>query len=460
VQNCEGLEVVRSFIGKVSGQPDRSSRANHWQQQCLIYMKGQLLPGARKSMEPMAGRVDDADYQAMQQFITDSPWDPKLLMNKTIRVMKEEASSSEGIISIDDTSFPKQGDQSVGVARQYCGALGKIANCQVATSAVYVLPSAKRNRDAITWPLGMELYLPKTWIADEDRRHKTGIPDETVFKEKWILALGLIDNARMLGVPHCAVNGDAGYGNISKFRSGLRERHEPYVLGVGTSKIGVVPARTRLMRPQDFPPVKCGRARTISHLPPGVKSRNAIEIAKRIPKKEWKDIHWTEEDKLLHGLYAMRKVRVLKNGHRCTDEICWLLLEKRDDGELKAYFCWGFKEPSLDLFAKISRNRYHIEHGYRVMKDEIGLDHFEGRSWNGWHHHTVLTQMSFACLASVRAEAIKEGTDKPLPTIPDVRRKVVKELALVIYYDMFNVDITADYDRGAKRFMDFVAKMT
>jgi len=460
VQNCEEQDGVRNFIGRVGGRPGQSRRTNHWQQQCLTYMKGQLLPGARKSMEPMAGRVEDADYQAMQQFITDSPWDPKTLMNDTIIVLKEDASSSEGIISVDDTSFPKQGNQSVGVGRQYCGALGKVANCQVATSAVYVIPSTKRNRDAITWPLGMELYLPKTWINDEVRRHKTGIPEETVFKEKWILALELIDNARMLGVPHCAVNGDAGYGNISKFRSGLRERHEPYVLGVGSSKIGVVPARTRLMGPQDFPPVKSGRARTIFHLPPGVKSRNAIEIAKRIPKKEWKDIHWTEEDKSLHGLYAMRKVRVLKNGHRCTDEICWLLLEKRDDGELKAYFCWGFKEPSLELFAKTSRNRYHIEKGYREMKDEIGLDHFEGRSWNGWHHHTVLTQMAYAYLASVRSKAEKEGKEKPLPTIPEVRREVVKELALKIFYDIFEVDITAEYDKGAKRFMDFVAKMT
>jgi SRSO17 transposase len=135
-------------------------------------------------MEPMAQRVDDADYQVMQQFITDSPWDPKELMNNAIRVMKEDASSSKGIISIDDTSFPKQGIQSVGVERQYCGALGKIASCQVATSALYVIPSPKRNRDAITWPLGMKLYLPKTWINDKLRRHKTGIPKNAIFKEK------------------------------------------------------------------------------------------------------------------------------------------------------------------------------------------------------------------------------------------------------------------------------------
>jgi len=411
-------------------------------------------------MEPMAGRVDDADYQAMQQFITDSPWDPKEWMNKTINVMIEDVSSPHAIISIDDTSFPKQGNQSVGVGRQYCGALGKVANCQVATSAVYIIPSTKRNKDAITWPLGMELYLPKTWIVDKARRRKTGVPKETIFKEKWVLALELIDNARMLGVPHCAVNGDAGYGNISEFRSGLRKRCEPYVLGIGPSKISVVPAKTRLLGPQDFPPVKRGRARTNFHLPPGVKSRNAIEIAEIIPKEEWKDIHWTEEDKSLHGIYAMRQVRVLKNGCRCTDEICWLLLEKRDNGELRAYFCWGFEKPSLELLVKISRNRYHIEKGYREMKDEIGLDHFEGRSWNGWHHHTVLTQMAYAYLATVRAKAEKEGNEKPLPTIPEVRREVVKELALKIFHDIFDVDITAEYDKGAKRFMDFVAKMT
>jgi SRSO17 transposase len=127
-------------------------------------------------MEPMAGRVDDSDYQVMQQFITNSPWDPNDLMNNTIIVMKEAASSSEAIISIDDTSFPKQGDQSVGVGRQYCGALGKIANCQVATSALYVIPSPRRNRDAISWPLGMKLYLPKTWIGDNVQREVGSCP--------------------------------------------------------------------------------------------------------------------------------------------------------------------------------------------------------------------------------------------------------------------------------------------
>jgi len=411
-------------------------------------------------MEPMAGRVDDADYQVMQQFITDSPWNPYDLMNNTIDVLKHAASSPEAIISIDDTSFPKQGDQSVGVERQYCGALGKIANCQVATSALYVIPSPRRNRDAISWPLGIELYIPKSWIVDKERRRKTGIPEKVRFKEKWVLALELIDNARRLGVPHFAVNSDAGYGNISKFRLGLRERHEPYVLGVATTKIGVVPARMRLLGPQDAPSKKGGRPRTTHRLPAGVKKLNAIELADRIPKNEWTDIHWTEEDKLLHGIYAMRKVRIVTHDRRCTDEICWILLEKRDEDELKAYLCWGFEKPSIGFFAKISRNRYHIEKGYREMKDELGIDHFEGRSWIGWHHHTVLTQISYAYLAFKRAKARKEGREKPLPTIPEVRREVVKELALKIFVDLFGVDITAEYDRGAKRFGEFLASMT
>jgi SRSO17 transposase len=458
LQDTNGFGV-RGFIEKVAARRVNGRRASHWLQQCLIYLKGQLLPGARKSMEPMVKRLDDADYQAMQQFITDSPWDPQELMNNTINVMIEEASSPEGIISIDDTSFLKQGTQSVGVENQYCGALGKIAGCQVAASAFYVVPSDIRNKDAITWPLGMELYLPISWITDKVRRRKTGIPRESMFKEKWVLALELIDNARKLKVPHCAVNGDAGYGHRSRFRSGLRERNEPYVLGIRPSQISVIPSRTKIIGPHDFPPSK-GRPRVRNHLPPKIKCKNAIEIAKGIPKKTWKDIHWTEEDKALHGLYAMRKIRIVKLGREPTDEICWLLLEKRDNDELKAYYCWGFKEPSLELFAKISRNRYHIDKGYREMKDELGIDHFEGRSWNGWHHHTVLTQMAYAYLALERAKAVKEGNKTPLPTIPEIRREVVKELALRIFNDMFGIDITVEYNKGAKRFVDFVAKMT
>lgn len=409
-------------------------------------------------MEPMVRRVDDSDYQAMQQFITDSPWDPKELMNNTIEVMIEDASSPEGIISIDDTSFLKQGKQSVGVENQYCGLLGKITGCQVATSAFYVIPSDIRNRDAITWPLGMELYLSKSWIANKVRRRKTGIPHETVFNEKWVLALELLDNACKLKVPHCAVNADAGYGHISRFRLGLRERHEPYVLGVRPSQISVSPARIKILSPKDFPP-SGGRPRVRCRLPLNVKSLNAIEIAKRIPTNKWKDIHWTEEDKTLHGFYTMRKVRIIKQGRVPTDEICWLLLEKRDNDELKAYYCWGFKEPSLELFAKISRNRYHIEKGYREMKDELGIDHFEGRSWNGWHHHVVLTQMAYAYLALERSKAETDGNKKPLPTIPEVRREVVKELALKMFNDIFGVNITAEYDKGTKRFIDFIARM-
>jgi SRSO17 transposase len=412
-------------------------------------------------MQPMAGRVPDADYQVMQQFITDSPWDPKELMDKTIQMMNKEVSDPDGIILLDDTSFPKQGNHSVGVGRQYCGALGKVANCQVAPSALYTIPSIVRNRDAITWPLGMELYLPKKWIADKKRREETGIPKNVKFKEKWLIGLGLIDNARKLGVRHCAITTDCGYGNISEFRTELRARIEPYVVGVTSTAIGVIPAETILLKPEDFPPARSRRPRTRLHLPPGVISKNAAEIAKEIPKEDWRDIRWTEEDKELHGLYAMRYVRIIKHGHSCTDEICWLLLEKRDEEELKAYLCWGFAEPSLELFVKISRNRFHIEKGYREMKDELGIDHFEGRSWNGWHHHTVLTQITYGYLAYTRFESQNDDDDdEPLPTIPEVRRDIVKEIALKVYEDLFGVDITKKYDRGRKRFSDFLAKMT
>jgi SRSO17 transposase len=188
--------------------------------------------------------------------------------------------------------------------------------------------------------------------------------------------LELIDNARKLAVPHFAVNGDAFYGHSSEFRSGLRERHEPYVLGIMPLSIGVIPARTRLLGPQDFPAVN-GHPRTTYHLPFKVKSLNAIEVAKRIPKKDWKDINWTEEDEALHGLYAMRKVRIIKHGRQCTDEICWLLLEKRDNDELKAYLCWGFEKPSLVLFAKscymkVARLSKGARRGHRHPLNPVG----------------------------------------------------------------------------------------
>jgi SRSO17 transposase len=411
-------------------------------------------------MEPMANRLGDADYQQMQQFITDSPWDSDATFNGIIDMMKEEMSSPEGIIAIDDTGMLKHGSSSVGVGHQYYGLIGKLAVCQVATSALYILPSKIRNRDSVTWPLGMKLFLPRKWIDDEARREKAGIPDNIGYKEKWRLALDLLDNARAHDVPYCVITADAAYGESTDFRTELRARKEPYILGVSPKNVSMVLTSIKLIEPDDQSPGTSGRKRTKLHLPPGVVGKDATEIAKELTEKDWNDICWTEGTKgKLHRKFAMREVRVLSHGRECTDEVCWLLLEQRED-TLKAYFCWGFNNPTLEMLVKISRLRWPIEQSYREMKDELGLDHFEGRTWKGWHHHTVLTQIAYAYLAWNRSHCPRENKNKPLPTLPETRRQVVQEITRRLVVQFYGKDIGPELEKGTKRFSEIFARLT
>lgn len=424
-----------------------------WQRQYQIYLEGQILPGARKSMEPMASRVEDADYQQMQQFITDSPWDSEATMNGIIDFMKKDMSNSKGIIAFDDTGFIKQGHDSVGVGHQYCGSIGKLGNCQVATSALYIIPSKKRNRDAIVWPLGMKLYLLQEWIDDKNRRRAAGIPRNIKYKEKWRLALDLLDTARERDIPHQAVTADCSYGASTQFRAELRRKKEPYVLAVSPKNVSMVLTDIKLER------IESPRIRQF-RLPKNVIGKDASEIAQGLSEKDWMSISWTEGSKgMLERKFAMREVRVLSHGRECTDEVCWLLLEQ-DNGELKSYFCWGFDKPIIEVFVRISRARWFIEQFYKEMKDELGLDHFEGRSWNGWNHHAVLTQIAYSYLAWNRYHDSKEDSKDPLPTLPEVRRQVVKEMALKLVIRFFGVDIGPELEKRKRRFSDIIVRMT
>jgi SRSO17 transposase len=195
------------------------------------------------------------------------------------------------------------------------------------------------------------------------------------------------------------------------------------------------------------------------HLPIGIFGKDATEIAQELGEKDWRDVCWSEGSKgKLHRKFAKRKVRVLSHGRKCTDEICWLLLEQ-DAGELKSYFCWGFNNPSLEFLVRISRARWFIEQGYREMKEELGLDHFEGRSWRGWNHHAVLTQIAYAYLAWNRFHRCREDKKEPFLTLPEIRRRVVKEMAIKLITQYFGVDIGPELEKGKRRFSDILVKM-
>lgn len=432
------------FLGDYRG-PYRW-KLSAWPDRATAYVLGQLLPGARKSMQPMAARLHQIPYEVIQQFITDSPWDWESIQLQTVEQVRDRVGGEDGLVNIDDTAFVKAGEHSVGVARQYCGQLGKVANCQVGVACVYVRQHPERSADAGVFPLLIQLYLPQEWASDARRRRKVRVPRAVKFRKKWEIALDLVDAVRERGLPHAAVGADASYGDSSEFRAGLGERGERYVVGVNLSSLHVVRAGLSLRKPRKGP---TGRPETSPRLPRGVRARSAARLLKTVPRKEWREITWAEGTKEpLRGFFAKVKVRVTKK-QRPTEEVDWLLFERREN-ETKGYLCHGFDDSSLEDLVKVARGRWPIEQFFREAKDEVGMDHFEGRTWPGWHHHTTLTFMTMWYLAQKRWMQQKEGKDEPLPTLPEVRRQAVRGFGEKLVWEAFKMGLEDLPDAGKR----------
>ena len=353
------------------------------------YIDALFNDSERKSIQAMHGRLSDpVSYQALQHFITDSPWEAAPLWTRVRALIPVR----EGILALDDTSFPKQGKHSVGVKRQYCGALGKIANCQVAVSTVLL-------DDHLAWPLSFELYLPQEWCADARRRAKAGIPDTVQFREKWRIALAHIRQVRKAGFQLTAVVADADYGSTAAFRRGLERLGLRYGLAIRWFLTMWTPGARR--------------------------TRTAAAIAAAIPDEQWQRISWGEGTK---GPLAARFVAVRVRPAKSPGER-WLLCERAvSDDERKYYLLNLDTSATLRELVTLVRSRWPIEQQYRELKDELGVDHFEGRSYRGWTHHTVLTAIAFMFLQVER----RRSEDDPRPTLPHVRLWV-REIMAVLY---------------------------
>ena len=368
----------------------RKERGQHAEE----YVRGLLMDGERKSIEPMANRLPDGDVQALQQFVNQSPWSSREVRASLARKVEREF-VPEAYWLIDEVSFPKQGKRSVGVARQYCGALGKTANCQVAVTL-------DLGTEESSTPLDWALYLPERWIDDPVRRKEAGVPEEITFKTKPQLALDLVDGVRGWGLQNRLVLADSLYGDGYEFRQGLRSRQLDYVVQVS----GELMAWTKDPHPPK-PPMKRGgkipRKRFYAkELPP---ARSLCQIAKELPSQSWKKITWREGTK---GPLSSRFARV----------IVWMangLIQGKTmevpSEELLIEWPEGKKEPLKYWLSSLSphrtswrglvrkaKGRFRIEQDYEEMKGELGLDHFEGRSWQGWHHHVTLVTLAYAFL--------------------------------------------------------------
>ena len=379
-------------------------------------------------MQPMAARLAEVSYDQMQRFITDSSWDWETTQLDLIRNVAEDVGSPDGLLALDDTAFVKAGTHSVGAARQYCGQLGEVANCQAAVSLAYIRQNPPRSADVGVFPLQLRLYLPKSWATARSRRRKARVPKEVGFQQKWRIGLEMIERVRAQGLPHEATVTDAGYGDSAEFRTGLRRMGERYVVGVDPAALDVVRAGLLLRQPRASPGTK-GRPRSRLRLPSGVHAKSAATLGRTLAPQEWRSVTWADGTKSpLTGAFARVRVRVMKR-QVPTDEVAWLLLERRER-ETKAYLCHGYDDSPLEELVRVARGRWPVEQFFRETKEELGMDHFEGRSWPGWHHHVTLTLLASWYLALKRWRQRKEVAKGPLPTLPEVRREVVRQVAL------------------------------
>jgi SRSO17 transposase len=376
------------------------------------YVHGVLSDSRRKSMEAMWARVSDpGTYQAFQHFISHAPWSAAAVWAR----LRAHVPARTGILILDATSFPKQGSASVGVTRQYCGALGKIANCQVAvTVALWTGTEA--------WLLGATMYLPETWLTPAQRT-KGRIPATVKFQPKWQLALTLLRQVRAAGIELTAVVGDAEFGESATLRRALHRLRLPYALGV--SKTLTVFRGTPTLQPPT-PSAGLGRPRRRPVLPPGTSRVTVTDLAAEIPSRAWRIVSWRNgTNPSWRARFAAVRVTPAHDWRerRLSPEV-WLLCE-RDLGatpRTKYYLVDLPPTTALKSVVRLAHQRWAIEQQYQELKDELGLDHFEGRSLPGWERHVVLTALAHAFLQRERQRRQNRGL-----TLPQVRA-IVQEI--------------------------------
>jgi SRSO17 transposase len=382
-----------------------------------VYLHGLLLDGERKSIEPLSRRVPGGNEQNLQQFINQSPWDPAPILAAYRARMAAAFATEAGVIVIDDTGFPKQGKHSVGVARQYSGTLGKRANCQVATSLHYASGSGD-------YPLALRLYLPAGWTSDPDRLAQARVPSaEQAFRTKWEIALELLDEVRAEQLPHAITVADAGYGAVTEFRAGLEHRQEAYIVGLlGEEVVLTEPPRWIPHIPKSAHGRRPARAYLAEDGPRPVAIHTLAETLERTT------VCWREGTRgKLEAEFAW--IRVWP-AHRWGNGVPadaipdaeaaarWLLVEWRKDGTIKYALSNLPPDTTLAQAVGLWKERWQVERGYEQLKGELGLDHFEGRSWPGFHHHAAMTFLAYGFLARERRRA-QDAQAADGPTSPE-----------------------------------------
>ena len=388
----ESRERLLAFVDEVVRPlPHVRQREN-----ALVYVRGLIEQGGRKSLQPTLFRLGEspARYESVQQFLADSPWDPGLL----VRACAERVAPELGVLAwvVDDTGIAKDGKHSPGVKRQYSGTLGKIGNCQIAVSLHAV---GERG----TLPLGFSLYLPQEWCEDSERRRAAKIPARVAFQTKPQLASALVERASGWELPAAPLLADCAYGDDTAFRTRLHALELEYVLAV-SAQISVYGPETSFAVPERNG--KVGRRRSVAR--PDRKPESVRALAARLPRRAWKTLpcRTAAAGEEVSSRFAF--VRVVASHPVRSDCLPpreeWLIIEWPEGKEAPSDY-WLSNLPAdsgRERLARLARLRWTIELDYRQLKGELGLDHYEGRSYAGFHHHCALVTCAHAFLTLER----------------------------------------------------------
>lgn len=403
----EGFLRYMKHIGDAVGRSERREALES-------YCQGLMLPLKRKSVEPLAASIDPLHvsslHQSLNHFVAQSPWQDEAVQARVNSWVLPRMNLAEGgpvFWVADDTGMPKQGTHSVGVARQYCGQLGKTDNCQVAVSLSVATPAA-------SLPIQYRLYLPESWASDTARRKDAGVPQDVCFATKPEISLAQMAAAKAAGIPGDIALADAGYGDDTGYRDGITALGMRYAVGIKTGTKVWAPGGTPL---QPLPWSGKGRKPTRLKRGPDNQPVTVKALALSLPAKAWRKTTWREGTNApLSSRFAAVRVRAAHGDTQAAAlrEEEWLLVEwPKGEPEPAKYFLSTLPvETTRKELVNIVKMRWRIERDYQELKQEFGLDNFEGRNWRGFHHHATLCIAAYGFLVSERlihGESVKKN---------------------------------------------------
>jgi len=439
------------------------------------YFRGLIRPGSNKSVAGIASMVD-LKQEKLERFVRESAWEYENVEEQLRQTVPEAAQGAASVLILDGMGIPKQGHDSVGVGHQWCGATGKMDNCQVTVNLTLASPGQHRNADQVSWPLGMRLYTPKKWIGDDtsvydssqqqqqytQRWEDAGIPEDLEYQSKNEIGGNLVEEAADSGLDFGCVLGDSNFGKSPKLRQRLRSQAIPYALELVPSKFPVVDQETPLEEESESGSDDPDETRW--EISEDAEIFSPEDLAHKVEDNEtdleWEHIDWAEGTKeTLSGKFCRTRVRVVTDraDREVGEETGWLLIEKTTDEDeddspvsVKAWICWDLDGSSLEELVQWTHLRWSIERFHQDIKQHLGADEFQGRSWDGFHRHLAVVMLAHAFVATHRLE-----TEHNLPSFEDVMQRIVREAAIQQLMENLNFDRQTATDAAEEMLQGF-----